>query len=831
MADSTIQKIQQVLSDLIDRYGRVFWYDEGGQMQLFVMSLELPGVEVLTLQNNAFSLKYRILKGEQPERGFIIYSPEAKPTDDDNWLLDLEMSAALFSADMGSLYAAECNIPLELKEKVVDKHLEFFKTAPNRKRLSARIHQDMDVVEIEKLMQAIVCRTEPTYDQMTLSLAYEAYEDKTDILDKLEKYQLLDLFWSEISQTFGYEGQHQMKDLLIVLFRDDIIQRLDGGSLRNEAHIFMRDWRDSRQYGELYKQWAQKLEDELQIKNQIQGYDIEKLVMMETFPCVDKVIAQYLQMEVQNGTMTVEKMESIVDEREHKLFFSVAAHTIRALLEARRMMEDIDQKINGLIINSAEEGFRMYCNDLYTIDLHYRHYFREEKEAESKKLLSPITEMVQRKYTNGFLMELAKKWQPLVDAMNKWQINGVISQRFFYDYQVTPFVRKGIKIFVIISDALRYETMVELQQRISQMSRMVTEMKPAMLSTLPSYTQLGMAALLPNRQLSYEKQQDEVFADGLSTKGTAARQKVLEQWEPKSLAISAKDFLAITTPKTAFRDYNLIYVYSNKIDFVGDKRETEGEVFKATEEEFDNIIKMVGLIRNGNGSNILITSDHGYLYQNEQLDESEFVDFKVMGNVITDTRRFVIGDNLQPGNAVKTWNCEDVGLKSGHQIQIAKAMNRMRKQGSGSRFVHGGSMPQEITVPVLHVNIKKDADISQVDVDILNKRAKLTTNNQTISFFQTEAVSEKVKGITLRIGFYDAQGTLISDSINMVFDSENTESTQREKKHIFVFKNQLSKLNGQEVTLRMERQIPNTEQYVPYKEESYKVSVMFQAEW
>lgn len=831
MDNSTIQKIQQVLSDLIDRHGRVFWYDEGGQMQLFVMSLELPGVEVLTLQNNAFSLKYRILKGEQPERGFIIYSPEAKPTDDDNWLLDLEMSAALFSADMGSLYAAECNIPLELKEKVVDKHLEFFKTAPNRKRLSARIHQGMDVMEIEKLMQAIVCRTEPICDQMTLSLAFEAFEDKTDILDKLEKYQLLDLYWSEISQTFGYEGQHRMKDLLIVLFRDDMMRRLDGGSLRNEAHIFMRDWRDSRQYGELYKQWAQKLEDELQIKNQIQGYDIEKLVMVETFPCVDKVIAQYLQMEVQNGTMTVEKMESIVEEREHKLFFSVAAHTIRALLEARRMIEDIDQKINGLIINSADEGFRMYCNDLYTIDLHYRHYFREEKEAESKKLLSPITEMVQRKYTNGFLMELAKKWQPLVDAMNKWQINGVINQRFFYDYYVTPFVRKGIKIFVIISDALRYETMVELQQRISQMSRMVTEMKPAMLSTLPSYTQLGMAALLPNRQLSYEKQQDEVFADGLSTKGTAARQKVLEQWEPKSLAISAKDFLAITAPKTAFRDYNLIYVYSNKIDFVGDKRETEGEVFKATEEEFDNIIKMVGLIRNANGSNILITSDHGYLYQNEQLDESEFVDFKVMGNVITDTRRFVIGDNLQPGNAVKTWNSEDVGLKCGHQVQIAKAMNRMRKQGSGSRFVHGGSMPQEITVPVLHVNIKKDADISQVDVDILNKRAKLTTNNQTISFFQTEAVSEKVKGITLRIGFYDAQGSLISDSITMVFDSENTESTQREKKHIFVFKNQLSKLNGQEVTLRMERQIPNTEQYVPYKEESYKVSVMFQAEW
>ena len=39
------------------------------------------------------------------------------------------------------------------------------------------------------------------------------------------------------------------------------------------------------------------------------------------------------------------------------------------------------------------------------------------------------------------------------------------------------------------------------------------------------------------------------------------------------------------------------------------------------------------------------------------------------------------------------------------------------------------------------------------------------------------------------------------------------------------------KLNGQEVTLRMERQIENTDLYAPYKEETYKVKVMFEAEW
>lgn len=833
MSDSTIIKIQEVLNELIDKYRLVFWYDKDGEMKEFANSLDIPGVEMLSLQNNAFSLKYRILKGEQPERGFIVYCPKSKPEDEDNWLLDLQMMAAPFSADMGSLYAAECSIPLELKEKVVDKHLEFFKAADNRKRLTKRLRPGMDVGEIEKQMQAVTCKTEPTYDQLTWALVQECYNESSDILEKMEKYNLIDMYWEEIESVFGYNKQRQVKDLLIVLFNDDMNHHLDGATLRNEAHIFMRDWRDSRQYGELYKQWAQKLEDELGISSIIEGEDIEKLIKIETFPCVDKIISIYLQYEVINATMSVERMESIVDERKHKVFFSVAAHTIKALLEARRLMEDIDQKMqNGHIhINSVIDGFNMYYNELYTIDLHYRHYFREEKQSESKKLLVDVTKIVENKYTNSFLLILANKWQPLVDSMDKWRIEGVYPQQRFYDYHVAPIVARGIKVFVIISDALRYETMVEMEQRIAQINRMVTTMNTPMLSTQPSYTQLGMAALLPNRELSYDKQQDEVFADGISTKGTENRKKVLCNKVQRSLAIAAKDFLEITSPKTYFKDYDLIYIYSNKIDFKGDKRETEGEVFQATEEEFDNIIKIVELIRNGNGSNILITSDHGYLYQNEELDESEFTDFKVMGDVITDTRRFIIGNNLQPGSAVKTWESKDVGLKEGRQVQIAKGMIRMRKQGSGSRFVHGGAMLQEIVVPVLHVNIKKAADISQVDVDILNKRSQLTTNNQTISFYQSEAVTEKVKGLTLKMGFYDSENNLISDSVNMVFNSESTESTQREQRHQFMFKNTLSKLNGQEVILRMEKQVPNSDQYTIYKEVSYLVKVMFQAEW
>ncbi len=832
MTDSTKEKIQSVISDLIDRKRLVFWYDEGGQMQEFATSLQIPGVKILTFKNNAFTIKYKILKGEQPERGFLIYSPQSQPDDENNWLLDMQMEAIPFSADMGSLYAAECGIPMELKQKVVDKHAAFFKTAGNKNKLASRLRQGMDADVIERQMLAVVCRTEPHYDQLTFALAKEAIEGKQEILDKMEQYNLSNIYWTEIETMFGYTKQRNIKDLIIVLFMDDVNRHFGHGTLTNEASIFMHDWRDSRQYGDMYKEWATQLESELGIKHILQEHRIEDLIAIETFPCVDMVIAQYLQMEVVNGTMGVDKIESIVDERENLLFYGVAEHTLKALLEARRTLEDIDQKMNGLIINSPEEGFGLYVNELYSIDLNYRHYIREASKAECKpEFLSKITEMIQRAYTNSYLMPLANKWQPIVDDMENWKIDRYIPQRCFYDFHVSPYVQKKKKLFVIISDALRYETMVELQQRINQMSRMESTMKNPMLSTQPSYTQLGMAALLPNRELSYEKNADVVFADGQSTQGTDARKKVLCNRLINSLAIRSDDFLTITSPKTYFKDFDLIYIYSNVIDKVGDNKDTEGNVFKATEDEFDNIVKIVELIRNGNGSNILITADHGYLYQNEQLDESDFTDFKVMGNVITDTRRFVIGSNLQPSPAVKTWNSEDVGLKAGLQVQTAKGMNRIRKQGSGSRFVHGGSMLQEVVVPVLHVNIKKVADVSQIDVDILNRRTKLTTNNQTISFFQTEAVTEKAKEITLRIGFYDAEDNLISDSFTTTFASKSNDTIQREQKHTFMFRNQLSKLNGQEVMLRIERSIPNSNQFTKYKEFSYRVSVMFQAEF
>lgn len=831
MTDNKI-KIQSVLSEQFNKHRFIFWYDEDGTMEELATGMEIEGVEILTLDHNAFSLKYRIQTGEQPERGFLIYSNQPEPESASNWLLDFQMEGMKFFADMASLYATECNIPLELKSRIVDEHIEFFKDEKNRTKLANIIRPRMSGAEIITTMLEVAANTTlATCDQLTYILADEYINEKTDTLDCLEKYNLLSNYWEMVEQTFGYDKERKVKDLVIVLFKDELASIIDNGALTNEAHIFMRDWRDSRRYGAMYKQWAEMLEVELGVMQQIQGEPIERLVRVETFPCVDKVIAKYLHKEVKNETITTEKVESIVDDRRNKIFFGVAQHTINAMLEARRLFEDIEKKMAGLSIASAEECFKMYVNDLYVIDQHYRHFFYEAKLAESTNLVNDIIPKIEQTYSNKYLSVVANKWQPIVDVMEKWQVSGVFSQRSFYNVHVSPFTQKGKRLFVIISDALRYETMKELEQRISQENRMETTMKPAMLCVQPSYTQLGMAALLPHRVLSYEKESAEVFADGVSTQGTANRTKVLQTTVPNSIAIKAEDFLSVCN-KDWVKDYDLIYIYSNTIDKVGDALATETQVFKATKDEMDKIVHILKAIRDANGYNILITADHGYLYQNETLDETDFTDFKAQGGTcFIENRRFVIGTGLWDGNGAKTWKSEDVGVKTGVDIQICKGLNRIRKQGSGTRFVHGGSMPQEVAVPVLHVNVKKKTDIKSVDVDILGKQSRITQMSQSVKFYQTEEATDKVKGMTLRLGFYTTDGDVISDSVTLTFDSTSAESQQREQKHTFRFKNVISKLNGQTVTLRMERQVENTTQFAPYREEDYKVSVMFEAEW
>ncbi len=178
---------------------------------------------------------------------------------------------------------------------------------------------------------------------------------------------------------------------------------------------------------------------------------------------------------------------------------------------------------------------------------------------------------------------------------------------------------------VIISDALRYETAVELNDLLNREQKGKSEID-AMFGVIPSFTSLGMASLLPRKQLSVTDSADFEI-DGISTEGTDNRSKILGLVKQDSIAVRYEEVMSAKTLEdlsAKFSDKKLIYIYHNVIDARGDNAPSENEVFEATEKALDELSKLVRKLRNGiNAAHIIITADHGYIYRRTPLAERD----------------------------------------------------------------------------------------------------------------------------------------------------------------------------------------------------------------
>ena len=138
-----------------------------------------------------------------------------------------------------------------------------------------------------------------------------------------------------------------------------------------------------------------------------------------------------------------------------------------------------------------------------------------------------LREQVEKRYTNKFVYELGNAWQQQVDQADKWRSTALRPQTVvLLALRRAAGPRGDKKAVVIISDAMRYEVADELGSRIRQEDRFDADLD-AVLGVLPSYTQLGMAALLPHSTLKHSPDGKTVLADGQPTNGTGPARRSL----------------------------------------------------------------------------------------------------------------------------------------------------------------------------------------------------------------------------------------------------------------------------------------------------------------
>ncbi len=817
-------RIGHALARLLERHRIIFWYDTKQELRQEFEALALPEIEKIEVANNEFGVKYRILR-EQPEQKFLLYREGPQPPDIDNWLLDVQLAHGEFRTDQAGLWLSELDIGFEFTA-VVQAHAEFFHAAKRRQQLKSLIKPDDTPGMIRLKMLAVCVGAEPRVDDILESLLAELAEGGAEKLVLIARCHLDAFWWDQLKRHYGYDSQSPgMQDFAIELFKSCYAMGTDGEiRLTGDALVFLKRWKDSIRHHKAFEILSNQCADFLKIEQSLQKLDYRILVELDYFRLIDQKILSDLVQHVVERTISAGDCTLVVRQRRQTYWYPDFAHLYEAVDHAAQFLMGLDEI--SMEMESLAEGVQRYAQRWYRLDQLYRKYVYHVLQSGQVTPMQQLSEMMENRYANNFVLPLSNQWQQVVDGVDKWQAPPVAVQSRFFDQYVKPYLDKQKKIIVIVSDALRFEAGQELQSRIRQEDRYEADIKPC-LAMLPSYTQLGMAALLPGQALAIsENDAGTVTVDGQSSQGTAYRQKILRAALDRPAAvIRADDLMALQKDdcRAMIRDHEVVYVYHNRIDATGDKLQTEERTFEAVEEALQELIKIIKKLTGANANNLIVTADHGFLYQHRPLEESDFAGSEPEGEAIyVRDRRFVVGRRLLDKAGLRKFTAEQLGLQGNLEIQIPKSIHRLRLKGAGSRYVHGGASLQEVVVPVIQINKKRKSDVSAVGVEILQGASSVITSGQVAAMlYQTEPVTNKVQPRFLRAGIYSPDGELISDSHKLAFDLTSENPRKRENKVRFVLTKKADEANGHNVTLRLDEKLEGTSHYREYKSIRY----------
>lgn len=827
-----MKRIHDSLASVLALHRLVFWYDADQEWSDTFEEFDAAHAVKLRVEGNEFGTKVRIVR--EPETRFVVYVPSPKPADTDNWLLDLVLQSHEYKADKASLVLIDLGLPREFHD-LVTAHIQFFNSTKRIEALRLLLSADDQPRDVRLKMMAVLAGSSVDLDAMLLTFLGLASQAEMDLDDPasstLGGSELTEPFWLEVERRFGYAGvQPIIHDFAVTLFRG--ANPLDGKvSLAPHAYVFLQRWKDSAAYGASYRTWANRMERELQVKGALTALGVNANVgTNDTFELFERFSLHQLVQAFTSGVPATELRASIQNRR-GSFWREIHADGYEALERAvtlRELLASMD-----LTVESIDAGIRRYTATWWRIDMAYRRFHEHLRRYSQVTVMEPVRDWVEGHYISDFLLPLADRWSDCVRPLERWNCEEVPMQRQFYDLWVEPFLSRKQKVFVIISDALRYEAASEFAEQLRTENRWSAEVD-AVLGALPSYTQLGMASLLPGRQCTVDSS-GGVTVDGRSASGTENRAAILSHaCGGRATAIKSDTLLEMnsrTDGRDLMRDHDVVYVYHNTIDHVGDKRDTEAQTTDAVAKAFDDLNAIIRKLAAINVTNMLLTADHGFLFQQDPVNEGDVtylpsaVDWKLR------SRRYALGHIVTPAGGVKLFTPNALGVEGDWIAAFPLSLGRFPQQGSGKRYVHGGLSLQEVMVPVVRIHKTRTDDTAPVEVELLKVPSKITTGQLSVALFQDRPAVEKVRSRTVRVGVYADDGACISELRTITFDSTEKEARLREQPVVLVLSGAADAYNNRDVELRLEEMVQGTTQWVTYRSHTLKLQKPFTSDF
>ena len=538
-------------------------------------------------------------------------------------------------------------------------------------------------------------------------------------------------------------------------------------------------------YREKYDELSQYVAECLNASEELSKYEVEAFVDCDSFACIDVLMIRWI-------VSRLRAEDCLAEIGGHSIF---ELCVIRAKMHFGSKYTFIYEMLDSAywIVNNAQyeapNGFKKiidsYISGDCLIDNHYRVFYLNYDKLENTTEFEDLRDLVENIYTNEYLGELLPKWNE--GLLEENALTCIPLQRNFF----SKFVKSvNVKTVVIISDAMRYEVGRQLYTKMMDNPKCSAKLQ-VMLSVLPSYTRLGMEALLPHKTLELTDDFREVV-DGKYATDLAVRQAVLQSYESESKCVQFDDVKNLKGQelRDVFTGQSVVYVYHDQIDNTGEHE--EDAVFEACEKAVDEIVKLIQKIStSGNTYRFIVTADHGFIYKRDKVPASD----KIGG--MSDSDRLVKRRYIVSKKPITEQGVCNIGLgymlgnDDNKIISYSCSTNVFSTPGNaGLNYVHGGSSPQEMLVPVLDIKMDKGAvETRPAQIMLVSLVQKITNLITSLDFIQSDPVSDVVKSTTYRLYFISDNNEKISNENIYVADKRDEDVQKRLFRMRFTFKN------------------------------------------
>ena len=593
----------------------IFWFDDKGEYEDEVSELQLGDVKLHILDGTNWLYSKYLLNEEDRESKYLVYAAFAKPSDAENPLADMYYYSTPYYTDRVSQMSQEIGIDNRFKEHL-SQYANFWKNKHRIEKFKELgiDHYNAQTIDIGLIAVLTDVKT-PNFEEVVKQMMLG---DNEKYFKALDDNGLTDKFWELCEKFFGYKSEKpNMDDLsacMILTYASSTLKATVPEAMRsyilkkrNDVVVFIRNIMDNVNYQDAYDELVERINKSLRFVRRIQDglkKDVEKkkdssLQMSDIFACdafagLDDIIIDWaleqLNDEILDAQIDGLNIAQVADQRMSKAYHYSERYkneytTIKyayLMMKSVSLME-FSSDIKTLVANYQKES--------YLIDSYYRWFYYAYDQIEDNSKFSDVRQRVENIYANTYLQKITPKWNESFtnDVMNATDLP---KQEDFYKHYLRGYDGKQ-RVIVIISDAFRYECAKELFGRL-ELDEKCTPKMECMLSCLPSVTSVGMASLLPHKEMQVDGNLN-VTVDGQACASMEQRDKILKSYNENNVALSFDEVANANQARIRelIQGKNIVYIYHNQVDARGDKPASENEVFNACAEAIEEIHKLV----------------------------------------------------------------------------------------------------------------------------------------------------------------------------------------------------------------------------------------------